>query len=382
MDQAHLTYASEIPAFRKPDRKPLDANDATCFVSPPLTQNIDIKFPNIIITETGAMVLPELKKAYLDMVPEFHGEQELLTNFLEVCDELVLQFYDRTNPANFQNKFLMRSILAKIKGRAAELIISANCSNWESVKNALTSGYSDKRDLYTLTIEISELKQGGDTPFAYLEKTRKFLNLAIMYLKNNAVPNIEQQAQFFKGLALRVFLRGLKEPLGGLLQARRPGDLDAAHNLLTNDFQFCTTKSFLKAEQPSGSSRPPQGPFNFPRHQGPRYAHAGPSSSPRSTPFANQQVGSDKQGSTAPRQGPLQQTNWKPQQSVSPRPSFPTPMSGVQTIRTSMPQFHQRNIEGREEEQIETVDNEIEDRSSDEEPFLDYGQEEYQNSSS
>ena len=286
------------------------------------------------------------------MLPEFKGEPELLANFLEVGTELVNQFYDRTNPENFQNKYLMRSLLAKIKGKAAELIISANCTTWENVRTALTSGYSDKRDIYTLTIELSELKQTNESAFSYLEKVRKYLNLAVMYLKNNAVPNSDQQITFFQKLALRVFLRGLKEPLGSLLQSRNPDDLDNAHSLLTNDFQFYSARGVIKTEQRTFSqyNKPPQGQPTISRPQFHNY---------KQNTSGHNAATQQKFIPTKPLDLPQTQQQFYHRPPYH-NPNFSqTPMSGVQTIKTQIPQFQNRNMEGEE-----IVDEEVESQSS------------------
>ena len=299
---------------------------------------IDI-FENFNSNNSFKMSVQELKSCYLDMVPAFSGEPELLANFLEVCGELINQFYDRANPDNFQNRYLIRSILAKIKGRAAELIIGANCTTWENIRVALTAGYADKRDLYTITIEMTELKQNADSAFSYLEKVRKHLNLAVMFLKNNAVPNSDQQILFFQQLALRVFLRGLKEPLGSLLQSRKPTDLDAAHGLLTNDFQYYSTR------QNTNNNRPPQGTQFSNRPQNQNYQPQTQIYKPQNQNYQPTTQHYKPQSQQRPPPRPqLQVQNYQPPTQHY-KPQFPqqTPMSGVQTIRQQpTQQFHSR----------------------------------------
>lgn len=62
----------------------------------------------LISEETSAepsTMAQELKPFYLDQIPEYSGEPELLANFIEVCEELIVNFYDRQNPDNYQNKY-------------------------------------------------------------------------------------------------------------------------------------------------------------------------------------------------------------------------------------------------------------------------------------
>lgn len=116
------------------------------------------------------MALPQLKQEYLGMVPEFNGEAELLPRFLSVGEKLVTKFYNAADPTDFQNEYLMSSLLAKIKGEAAVNISSSLINNWQDLKSALLNAYADKRDVYTLNIEMSELKQGNETPFDFYNK--------------------------------------------------------------------------------------------------------------------------------------------------------------------------------------------------------------------
>lgn len=183
-------------------------------------------------------VVPALRKEFLDMVPEFHGDTQLLPRFIEICEKLVTKFYNTVDINDFQNEYLMSSILSKIKGDAAVNISSCIISRWSDLKSALLNTYSDKRDIYTLNIEIVNLKQGNESPFNYYNKVQHLLNLQISHLKAHGNENeIFKLVVYFRNLALRVFLRGLREPLGSLMRTKNPPDLNSALNMLTNDFQ-------------------------------------------------------------------------------------------------------------------------------------------------
>lgn len=103
--------------------------------------------------------VPVLKKEYVEMVPEFHGEPELLARFLEISEKLVTKFLNVADPNDFQNEYLQSSILAKIKGPAATIVHNAQFSTFNDLKTILLNAYSDKRDEFTLTAELVNLKQ-------------------------------------------------------------------------------------------------------------------------------------------------------------------------------------------------------------------------------
>ncbi|XP_072380658.1 uncharacterized protein [Diabrotica undecimpunctata] len=132
------------------------------------------------------MALPQLKKEYLDMIPEFHGDVALLPRFIDICQKLVNKFYNITDPTDFQNEYLTSSILAKIKGDAAINISSCTIRTWENLKDALLNTYADKRDVYTLSIEITHLKQGNESPFEFLQKIQHLLNFQISLLQTGS----------------------------------------------------------------------------------------------------------------------------------------------------------------------------------------------------
>jgi hypothetical protein len=202
---------------------------------------------------------PVLKKEYIDMVPTFNGESQLLARFIEICEKLVARFYNVTDPTDFQNEYLMSSILAKINGPAAEVVGNSRIGTWQELKEILLNGYADRRDCYTLGIELAETRQGPhESPFEFFGRIQKILNLQIAYL-NNHINHAEARilVQYSKSFALRVLLRNLREPIGSLMRTKNPPDLSSALNMLTNDFQFDVDK---KPSLPPNVHRSPPGP--------------------------------------------------------------------------------------------------------------------------
>lgn len=196
---------------------------------------------NKIISTMATPQVPVLKTEYLNMVPEFNGETELLPRFIEISEKLVRKFYNSVDVTDFQNEYLMSSLLAKIKGTAALNISSCAVRTWDDLKTALLNAYSDKRDVYTLTIEMADMKQSNtESPFEFYNRVQQFLNLQISYVASHIVDQNERAviAQFCRNLSLRVLLRGLKDPIGPLMRTKNPIDMNQALHMLTNDFQI------------------------------------------------------------------------------------------------------------------------------------------------
>lgn len=268
------------------------------------------------------MTTPVLKKEYLDMIPEFSGEPTMLNRFISICDKIVTKFYVSANPDDFQNEYLLSTILTKLKGAALELVVSSNSYSWLDVRKTLLSCYLDKRDCYTLNLEMSELKQqAGETPFAFYEKIQKLLNLQIAYFVNKEPGAQGVMCSYVQNLALRVLLRGLHEPLGSLMRTKNPTSLGEALNMLTNDFQFKNNKMMTYSNKqnvvPKGQNNFVKRPFNATFNQNPRpmYQQPNPYYKPSPTTFGQLQRGQFNNNN-----------NSRPQVNQK-QPYQPTPMS-------------------------------------------------------
>lgn len=197
------------------------------------------------------MATPTLKKEYLDMIPEYNGEPTMLSRFISICDKVVAKFFVVENPDDFQNEYLFSSILSKLKGQALEVVVNSNTYSWTEVRKILLATYLDRRDCFTLNLEMSELKQENqESPFKFYERINKLLNLQIAFFTNHENSARDVLCTYVRKLALRVLLRGLQEPLGSLMRTKDPNSLEEALNMLTNDFQFKNNKLFQNNNKP------------------------------------------------------------------------------------------------------------------------------------
>lgn len=81
------------------------------------------------------------------MIPQFHGSMERLPRFVDVCEKLDKQIYKTQDANDFQNGYLMSSILANINEDAASKISSGIILNWNDLKTALVNIYFYKRGM-------------------------------------------------------------------------------------------------------------------------------------------------------------------------------------------------------------------------------------------
>lgn len=291
---------------------------------------------DLLIADLGRLnmaQIPVLAGDHLKVIPEFKGEVELLPEFISISEKLVNHFYDPNNVDCFQNIWLMSSLKSKVQGDAKINLSSYAINTWQDLKNALLATYSDKRDAYTLTIELCNLTQGNKTPFEFHNEIQKLINLHNSYLTTHNMDEVSLRNYIAK-LGLRTLLKGLKEPLGSLMRTKNPDNLGEALNMLTNDFQVDTTKSRPPVNQPPKPFRPNNMPRPFipfrpnpqPFRQNytfdPNRFRAGPSQPQNSVPYNRNFNNSNM----------IQNRQNQNQHRPLPRP---TPMSGVQTIRNN-----------------------------------------------
>ena len=210
--------------------------------------------------------MAEFKLEYLQIVPDFTGNQAILSEFIASAEQLINQFYIRNPENDFRNIYLLKSIKNKIKGDAANQIASYNVTTWNELKTALLATYSDKRDLQTLQIELCNMRQNSLKPLEFYTKIQKNLNLQSAYIQTHHADNSAILIEMAQKLALRSFLKHLNNPLGDYLSTRKPDSLNEALNILTNDFNLNDrTSQFFKQNQKSpgmATNRPSFNSFN------------------------------------------------------------------------------------------------------------------------
>ena len=193
-------------------------------------------FSNLNIN-IDTMTQREFKMEYLQIIPQFSGNQAMLAEFIDTSELFITNFYNANNVNDYQNILLLKSIKNKIIGEAANRIASYKIEVWADLKNALINTYADKRDLQSLIIELCQLYQGRLKPLEFFAKVQENLNLQTAYINmhNGANAALIENSQ---KLALRIFLKNLNGPLGDYLSTRKPNDLNEALHILTNDFNI------------------------------------------------------------------------------------------------------------------------------------------------
>lgn len=168
----------------------------------------------------------------LRLVPEFDGNVNVLTRFIQLCDELVDEFVKKVSPPNKLSECaLINGILNKITGPAARLINSNGISsNWTGIRKSLVNNFSDQRDETALYNDLAILSQGSDSPQEFYEKCQNLFSTLMTYvsLHEDVATTIEAKRDLYKKLTLQAFVRGLRDPLGSRIRCMRPERIEKA----------------------------------------------------------------------------------------------------------------------------------------------------------
>lgn len=306
-------------------------------------------------------LVPTLKKEHMEMIPVFTGNPEALSNFLNITKQLHDRFYNPRDREDFQNVMVFNAIKTKVHPPASDILFSANVTDYNQLRNALIAAYQDKRDLFTLNIDLSKLRQGDqEDPFRFHHRVRDVLNKIIAYIKIHETTNARGMINHYEALALRCFLLHLKEPLGSILRTRQPADLNTALGWMTNDYQLLTVVN----QRPKTNSGPLQkpNPSRFVPTYHPRPNHSFPPrnfppfpQSPNSRPGVVQNSGNQTSQNPPQKfqqnyQKPAQQNYQKPVHSSNAQKTW-TPMSW----QTTHPNFHNINTQEAEISDYENV---------------------------
>lgn len=175
-------------------------------------------------------LIEQIYKA-LRLVPEFDGNSNVLTRFINLCEQLVSSFV-RVEPGyELSNLALLNGILNKITGPAARTLSSNGITeNWLGIKNSLINNFADHRDETSLYNDLSLISQGSSTPQEFYEQCQNLYSVIMTYvaLHESVNSTIEAKRALYKKLTLQAFLRGLRDPLGSRIRCMRPESIEKA----------------------------------------------------------------------------------------------------------------------------------------------------------
>lgn len=217
-------------------------------------QNININM-SIHGSETGKNPEQNINKLYNSLripdavkdLPKYDGNRHTLFEFIENVTE-ILEICDEISGAPC-TRILLRAIRNKIVGEANEVLnMYGTPLNWDSIRENLISHYADKRSEINLIRDLHSINQQNNTIEEYYSKIIDLQSTMINFTKineNNLIV-IDTKNNLFKEMCLSTFLAGLREPLGSMVRAMQPDDIQEA-------FQYCLKEQNIQYAKKSSN---------------------------------------------------------------------------------------------------------------------------------
>lgn len=174
---------------------------------------------------------PDTIYKILRIVPEFDGNPNVLTRFINICDQIVTQYLNNTPGSELTNLCLLNGILNKITGTAAATLNSNGIpDNWLGIRTSLINNFSDQRDETALYNDLSLAVQGNKTPQEFYSHCQTLFSTIMTYvtLHETLTTTIEAKRDLYRKVTMQAFVRGLKEPLGSRIRCMRPETIEKA----------------------------------------------------------------------------------------------------------------------------------------------------------
>lgn len=167
----------------------------------------------------------------LRLVPDFDGNPNVLTRFINICDRLCSDYLRDDPNSQLNNLCLLNGILNKITGPAATIINSNGIpENWLGIRNVLVNNFADQRDETALYNDLSLAMQGNSSPQEFYDHCQTLFSTIMTYvtLHETLGTTIDAKRVLYKKLTMQAFVRGLKEPLGSRIRCMRPDSIEKA----------------------------------------------------------------------------------------------------------------------------------------------------------
>lgn len=183
-------------------------------------------------------------------LPSFDGNPVKLHSFIKSIDTL-MPMIEAVRNTNMYAVW-MQCIRSKITAEADTVLeLYGTDLDWNEIKMNLITHYSDKRDEVSLTRDLFKLSQSTN-PEEFYSKVSHVISLLINLLNLNEVDLAVKNAknELYQQMGLKVFLAGLKDPLGPIIRAQTPRSLKEALRLCLEENNYHYAKESFKPTLP------------------------------------------------------------------------------------------------------------------------------------
>ena len=198
-------------------------------------------------------------------LPSFDGNPIKLFTFLRAIDNLMPLLQSAQNTPVYN--IWLQAIRGKIQGEADNVLeLYGTNLDWNEIKGNLITHYSDRRDEVCLGRDMYKLEQ-TTTVEDFYGKVSHIISLLVNLINLNTSNELvkAEKIRLYQDMGLKVFLGGLKDPLGPIIRAQTPTTLKEALRLCLEEGNYSHARHLHKF--------PPLIPPKkmFPQTQQPRY---------------------------------------------------------------------------------------------------------------
>lgn len=182
-----------------------------------------------------------------DNIPKFDGNPKLLQRYLNSCENLIKAFQDIANPNAQINICLTDTVLGKLTGRAADLIVSrSELKTWTDIKNTLINCFADQRSIDCLIQDLINLKPfKNESPINFGMRIQD--SRSLLFSKLNATNELATEKlmkiRHYEEFALKTFINGLPYNLQLIVRLKNPDCLEKAMSFVREEENFLYFKN-------------------------------------------------------------------------------------------------------------------------------------------
>ena len=231
----------------------------------------------------------------INIIQKFNGNPTKLHSFIEAVERVLPLIEQHRNQITYPA--WLQAIRSKIVDDADNVLeLYGTSVEWEDIKRNLITHYSDRRDEVSLINDLNMLKQTG-TVHEFYNNIMHTISLLINLLNISRASEETKASKrtLYHDTGLRVFVRGLHNPVGPIIRAQRPANLVEALRLYVEEENNCYGRQENRNSNYLQPSLPPkplkiQTPNPFlpkPRHIPPQQPMFNSNRLPQQHPFPN-----------------------------------------------------------------------------------------------
>lgn len=182
---------------------------------------------------------------------EFRGDICQLHQFIGNVNDIIILCAEVLPKEQDIPVTFIKAIRGKIKGEANRMLVSNDVSStdWEEIRTALITHYSDPRSEVALIRDLHKTRQGSQTSKQFHAKIVEIQTALVAHA--NLHGSDDAKKNLYKEMCLAQFIANLREPLGSNIRSRDPETLAEALEICLGEENMY----YIKYEPPQRNFR-------------------------------------------------------------------------------------------------------------------------------